>query len=291
METPHGGLWLGPERGFALDWATQQWVKATGRRLAFDRTEWLQGPVGAVDRVGDGWLPVHAEAVGAVLRERDDAGLLPDMSVLDGQDFHVASLRPEVREFYEHTARWRLDVWSQWSPLMRLGGVVLSALFARRLQQLNLPLNALDVSHGMTSRVLEVVHGDGTVAGTAWIRTLRTTGDMVFGGYYGTTLLPAGRRAVRVVFPLPNGSVTVLLRPTVRSDGSLVLSSPRGAFGEEGAYLVVRRPGEAAGWVRRVPLPETFHVFVDDDGVLRTDHELRLWSAPVLRLHYRLNRT
>ena len=32
-------------------------------------------------------------------------------------------------------------------------------------------------------------------------------------------------------------------------------------------------------------------MYVDEEGVLRTDHELRLWSAPVVRLHYKLERT
>ncbi len=68
-----------------------------------------------------------------------------------------------------------------------------------------------------------------------------------------------------------------------------LLSAP-GAFGDEGAYLVVRRPTSLTGWARRIPLPETFRVFVDDDGEVRTDHELRIWNAPVLRLHYRLTR-
>jgi hypothetical protein len=36
-----------------------------------------------------------------------------------------------------------------------------------------------------------------------------------------------------------------------------------------------------------VPLAERFVVFVDDEGVLRTDHELNLSQVPVLRLHYR----
>ena len=29
-------------------------------------------------------------------------------------------------------------------------------------------------------------------------------------------------------------------------------------------------------------------MYVDEEGVLRTDHELRLWSAPAVRLHYKL---
>jgi hypothetical protein len=61
-----------------------------------------------------------------------------------------------------------------------------------------------------------------------------------------------------------------------------------GAFGGDGAYLVVARPDRKSGWVRRVPLAERFVVFVDDEGVLRTDHELNLSQVPVLRLHYRL---
>ena len=269
---------------------TQQWVKATGRRFDVAAAPWLDGPVGDVERVGDAWLAAHAHVLNARVRDRDTAGLLPDMSVLDSAEFTAAALHPEVRDFYEHTAQWRLDVWSQWSAWMRPGGVVLSALFSRRLQQLNLPLQPLDVSRGMTSRVVEVVDEGGAVDGTAWIRTLRATGNMVFGGYYGTVALPGGRRAVRVVFPLPNGSLTVLLRPRVCDDGALVLSSPTGQFGEEGAYLVVRRPQQRQGWARRIPLPETFHVFVDADGEVRTDHELRLWNARVLRLHYRLTR-
>ena len=80
----------------------------------------------------------------------------------------------------------------------------------------------------------------------------------------------------------------MLLRPEVRSDGALTLTSPLGPFGSHGGYLVVARPDHKSGWVRRVPLAERFVVFVDDEGVLRTDHELNLNQVPVLRLHYRL---
>jgi hypothetical protein len=79
-----------------------------------------------------------------------------------------------------------------------------------------------------------------------------------------------------------------LLRPEVRSDGALVLSSPVGPFGTEGAYLVVARSDRKSGWAMRVPLTERFVVFDDSEDVLRTDHELNLNRLPVLRLRYRL---
>lgn len=289
---PHGVLCLGADRGYLLDWLTQQWVRRTGRRVSLREHPWLDGPTGDPALVADRWITTYARRVEATVHADDpDAGLLPSMEALEGEGFRVADLHPEIVEFYEHTARFRLDVWSRWSGLFRPFGWLISALFARRLQQLNLPLDPLAVSRGMTSAVIQGVGQDGEVLGTAWQRTLRATGDTVFGGWYGTVQLPArARRSIRVVFPLPNGSITVLLRPDVLPDGSLRLVSSSGRFGEEGAYLVVRPGGGADAWARRAPLPETFRVYVDDDGLLRADHELRLRGAEVMRLHYRLER-
>lgn len=118
---------------------------------------------------------------------------------------------------------------------------------------------------------------------------MRATGATVFGGCYGTARLPAADQpSIRVVFPLPNGSLTVLLCPEALPDGALLLTSPPGPFGAPGAYLVVRPEAAAHGWARRVPLPEQFRVFVDDRGDLRCDHRLCLGTAEILRLHYRL---
>lgn len=41
----------------------------------------------------------------------------------------------------------------------------------------------------------------------------------------------------------------------------------------------------------RVPLHESFHLYLDGEGVLRTDHVLRLWRRTVVRLHYKLVRS
>lgn len=103
--------------------------------------------------------------------------------------------------------------------------------------------------------------------------------------------LPGGDRpSVHVAFPLESGNVQVFLRPTVTEDGGLVLVSPVGIFGQDGAYVVVRDGTGASAHAARVPMHETFHVYVDPDGVLRTDHELRLWTASAVRLHCKLER-
>lgn len=268
-------------------------MRSTGRRVDLRAEPWLDGPRGGRDQVGDSWLT--REAVrhdGRMLNGEHDAGLLRSVTSLDGPGFDSGELLPEVRNFYEHTARWRLELWSQWSPLAWPFGWLISALFARRLQQLSLPLRPLDVAHGMSSELTPVVGADGRLIGTSWRRRLRANGATVFSGWYQHVALPGRRRpSVRVVFPLPNGRLVVLLRPEVTAGGGLTLISPAGRWGDDGAYLVVDRGDVSPIRARRIPVHERFHVFVDTEGILRTDHTLTLWSLAVLRLHYRLDET
>ena len=281
-----------PSPGRLLDAGTRLWVRATGRRLDLRSAPWLDGPTGDVDRVGDGWVDREVvRAGGRYAGVGSVAGLLPTMAVLDGPGFAAGDLHPSVREFYECTSAWRLQVWAQWCAAAWPFGWLVTTVFARRLEQLALPLRPLEVAHGMTSEVRTAVGPDGAPLGTVWHRRLRSTGRTVFSGWYGAATPPAEARAcIRVVFPLPRGRLVVLLRPDVGGGGALVLTSGAGAFGAAGAYLVVHPPGRDRGWARRIPVHERFLVHVDDEGVLRTDQELTLWRLPLLRLHYRLDR-
>lgn len=199
--------------------------------------------------VGDRWLTAAAEAHGGQVREQvAGAGLLADMADLDGPDFTAAHLRPEIRDFYEHTSGWRMEVWTQWNPLFQPGGELISRFFGRRVQQLALPTRPLDVAHGMDSRVAVIVGPDDKQRAAGWIRTLRSTGEYVYSGCYSTRLLPGtDQPSVHVAFPLEAGNVQVFLHPRVTADGALELTSPAGAFGENGAYVVVQDRGTHGG--------------------------------------------
>lgn len=272
-----------------LDLLTQRWVRLTGRRVDLQHEPWLRGPVGDQDLIADTWLDREADRLRArVDRDAPDAGLLPSLAALDGPGFAADDLAAPVRDFYEHTSRWRLDLWLGWSPPAWPFAWLVSALFSRRLQQLALPLHPLDVSHGMTSAVTPLVAAEGQV-GAVWLRRLRSTRSTVYSGYYGTARLPRrDRESIRVAFPLPNGRLIVLLHPTVSRAGGLELSSPAGRWGDPGAYLVVEDAARGTTFARRIPVHEHFHVYVDSEGVLRTDHRLALWRFPLLRLHYRI---
>ena len=279
------------QQSHLLDRATRRFWRLVGRPIDLDGGQaWLQAPVSQSSAVGDGWLIDEAARHGGVVEQASaSAGLLPDMALLDGPGFDTGRLRPEIRDFYEHTAEWTMEVWAGWSPLYWPAGELISRLFGQRVEQLALPMRPLDVAHGMDSRVNLIRGADGNQIAAAWLRTLRRDGRFVFSGCYSTRTLPGSDRpSVHVAFPLESGNVQVFLRPSVADDGALLLESPRGAFGQDGTYVVVSHGGR--DFAARAPLHETFHVYVDRRGVLRTDHELRLWNTWVARLHYKLER-
>src|SRR5437763_8626368 len=105
-------MWLGERRGYTIDWLTQQWVRATGRRASITDYPWLQAPVGATRRVGAAWL--GSDPAGA-------PGLLPNFEDLASPSFDPSAVSKTVRRFYTHTAEYRMDLWASWSFFAGLG--------------------------------------------------------------------------------------------------------------------------------------------------------------------------
>ncbi|MCX8553729.1 hypothetical protein OS121_01260 [Mycolicibacterium mucogenicum] len=273
-----------------LDLATRKFWRATGRAVDLDgRDAWLRAPLGSRGG-GNSWLRAEAARRGGALRDDDpDAGLQPDLEGLSGPGFDAAAVHPMIHDFYTQTARWRMEVWSSWSPLFWAGGELISRMFGKRVQQLALPMRPLDVARGIDGRVSVITDGTGAQVAAGWIRTLRGNGDTVFSGCYSRRTLPgADRASVHVTFPLEEGNVQVFLRPQNLPGGGLRLSSPTGPWGADGAYVLVRDRGRY--FARRVPVHETFDLYVDGEQVLRTDHVLRMWNMPAVRLHYKLER-
>jgi hypothetical protein len=272
-----------------LDLSTRYFWRLVGRRVDVAGTEnWLDSPTNDIEARGDDWLDVLDDA-GRVRGANADDGLLESLSALDGPDFSSADVDDRVRDFYEHTASWRMEVWSGWNALFAPGGELIARMWGRRVEQLALPVQPLSVSRGMASSVRIVDDESGDRAGAAWLRTLRSDGSKVYSGFYRVSGLPGiGQPHVHVSFPLESGSVQVFLTPRADTDGSFWLHSRSASFGADGAYAVVRFGNR--WYAAQPPLRETFHVFTDDDGVLRTDHWLRLGRWQALQLHYRLDR-
>jgi hypothetical protein len=230
---------------------------------------------------------VAAEA-GLEVRKGRDLGLLPDCASLDGDGFDSGRLHASVRDFYEHTSRYHLDVWSQWSPLFWPFGWALIHFVSRRMEQLNFPMYPLETARGMTSDVEQLVEPSGRVVFTSWLRRNLGSGLVIYSGFYSTATPPGHGPCVKTVFPVVRGNATVLLRPEAQADGSLKLISSGRRFGDPGFYRITEAgPGRLRVWYVR-GFNEIFHVYPDGDGSVRTDHFVRWWRLSVLNLHYHI---
>lgn len=285
-------MWLGERRGHLIDWLTQRWVRATGRRVDTAAHPWLAGPVGPTRGIGPDFLDRWAAQNGLAVTRPVAAGLLPSFSALAGERFDPAAVDPAVAAFYERTSEFDLDLWSEWSGLFNPFGWLIATVFSRRLEQLNLPRSPLDASRGMTSQVVRVCDpATGEVRCNAWVRTLVRTGRVAYVGGYSVAAVPgAAGPCVKTVFPLPNGNAVVLLRPENRPGGSLELVSEGRRFGGPGFYFTVHRLSGTvvARFVRS--FRERIHVYPAEPGVVRADHTMSLWGLRCLHLHYRARR-
>lgn len=277
--------------GAGIEAAFRAIPRALGRRIG-PADGWLWGPIGPDGPLGADYYAALASERGLELEADDpDAGLVPDFSALRSPSFDPDRVDRRVRDFYEHTARYRLAVAARWSPLFLPLGWLLVGAVSRRIGQLNFPLGAREARAGMTSRVLRLREpATGRTAFTGWLRTQAGTGHAVYVGLYGIAHPPGeAGPCVRVVFPLPQGSSTVLLRPSVGDDGSFRLSSDGRGFGEAGYYRI----HEERGGLRRaryvLALKEHFGLWVAADGTVRADHRVSFFRVPILRLRYRLD--
>ncbi len=274
-----------------LDKTTQWWVKASGRKIDPVNYSWLIGPIGNEDIIKDTFIES--------LMKRDKlekienpphAGLLNSIADIGVTDEERTRLSPQIIHFYEHTSDYSFEVWSEWKGLFRLFGKLLSLLFSRRLQQLNLPLNSIDSSRGFNSKLIKLVHPTTKESKwTIWYRTLKSSNDVIYSGVYTNCQNPKyASPLIKVIFPLPNGNATVIMTKKVLDDGSLLLSSDGKKFGDHGFYFTLTdHPGKY--WAKFVkPMHEWIHVYVDEENVLRTDHKLNFYGMRFLNLHYKM---
>ncbi|MGB9069768.1 MAG: hypothetical protein WCC21_14450 [Candidatus Acidiferrales bacterium] len=276
--------------GAVLEHGIRLWVCITGKRVDKSDVPWLSSPIGTRGRIGSEFYGQLADREGLKIGKSADAGLLPSFDLLKGPQFDPALVRLEIRDFYEHTARFHLEAWSETGLVSSIFMWGLVTFISRRMDQLNFPLSPLELSTGMRSEVIEL---DDCLTGrrvyTGWLRTMVATGKIIYAGLYSTTTpeeYPGP--CVKVSFPVPQGSSTVVLRPEAAADGSFRLTSRNSDFGGPGFYRIVEL-GSGKWRVRYVrTLHEVFHVYVDPEGVLRTDHIIQFLGLTVLRLHYKI---
>lgn len=237
--------------------------------------------------VGTGYVRELATTLGGEYRaDVADIGIVATLDELAGPGFDPASVDPLVREFYEHTTRFTLDIEPRWRLWVRPGYLLYRSLVARPLGQANVPMNQRETQRGVRSRIDTVTVG-GELQIRGWIRSFVDTDEPIYVGIY-TTYRRDGHGYVSVGFPLPQASFTATLAPRPRAGGGLVLTS-RSDLDQPGHYLTYVDPESRELTTLAVHgFAEQLDVYVAD-GQLRAEHAFRLFGFPFLVLHYRIH--
>ena len=262
-----------------------------GRRYQVQDVPWLAGPTGG-PHIGDRPYEETARDEGLTLeRQAGAGGLLPDFSVLDSPNFDAKAVDERIQDFYEGTAGYTFDTWATTYFPARIALWLLVETISRRVDQLNFPLDGLAMARGMSSEIVLLRRADGSVKYTGWFRCLRSTGRSVYTGFYMAESVPQhDGPCVKVVFPMPAGNATVLLRPENTENGGLKLVSVGSDFGDVGFYRIGKIDKDTLRIWRIASLHEEFELYLDDSepGVIRCDHRIRFLGFRVLSLHFRI---
>jgi len=239
--------------------------------------------------VGTDFVRGLADELGATYTaDAQDAGIVAGLDALAGPDLDPGQVDPLVREFYEHTTRFALDIVPQWRWWVRPGYLLYRTLIARPLGQANVPMNQREAQRGIRSRIDTLTGVDGTVTVRGWIRSFADDDKPIMVGIY-TTYTHEGRGYVSVGFPVPEGSFTATLLPRSRRDRGLTLTS-RVHDGQAGHYLTYVDTGADELTALAVHgFEEQLDVLVED-GDLRAEHAFWVFGLPFLTLHYRIAR-
>ena len=276
--------WVGAQIIYFLIWVL-------GKRTGFEENPWLAGPLGS-EYIGERPYDEVAKAEGLELeRNARHGGLIPDFDALNCPSFDSTAIHPAIRDFYEQTAQHRIDVWPHTYFPANLALWLLVTTISRKVNQLNFPTNALDLAMGVSSEIALLKRSDGTIQYTGWLRKFSSDQRVLYTGFYMVGATPIkDTPVVKAVFPMPDGNATVILRPKVGDDGAFLLESDGDEFGDTGFYRIQKHQGAPMRIWRVGSLRENFRVFVDEEGIVRCDHQVQYLGLNVLRLHYRIER-
>jgi hypothetical protein len=275
--------------GWTLETFIRLLVRFTGKRIREADAPWLRCPLGDSDLIGTGIYERIAREENLELKFVSDAGLIADFEILRGPSFDPDRIHPRVRHFYERTAQYRMEAWSEVALVGRFFLWLLVEFISQRVDQLNFPLSPMEMALGMTSQIIQLARpATGEVVYTGWLRRLKSSGLVMFAGIYSVTKIPGERNpCVKVTFP-DCGSANVYLVPVNHADGSFGLESLGAKFGKSGFYRLVEA-GPEAWYVRNfTTLHEIFRVYEDADKILRTDHTISFLGMTIVRLHYKI---
>ena len=226
---------------------------------------------------------------GTFHRNPPDVGIIASLDSLDGPTFDADRVHPLIREFYEHTSRFKLSIVPEWRRWMKPGYEVFKLLVAQPLGQATIPSNIEEAQRGMISTIDTIaLDGNEEIDIRGWIRTYADSGKPIYVGIY-TTFRHEDRGYVSVGFPIPSANFTATLLPENAGEHDFVLTS-RTELPFPGHYLSsVDSENDALTVVKLLYFQERIFVHVAG-GEVRADHSFYLAGQQFLNLRYEIER-
>src|SRR6266508_3774412 len=133
-------------------------------------------------------VPGLAEVLGGTyIADAPDVGIVASLDELAGPQFAPADVDQRVREFYEHTTRFTLDIVPQWRLWVRPGYLLYRTLVARPLGQASVPMNQREALRGIRGRIDTITPAqDDVVAVRGWIRSFADYDEPIYVAIYTT---------------------------------------------------------------------------------------------------------
>jgi hypothetical protein len=273
------------------DWITQQWVILFGKKINLKQNEWLQGPFGKTNGIGEKFINqlIHHENL-VIENSSTPRGLLQSVNQLNLTEKELNKLSKNVIDFYENTSEYNFDLTVKWNPFFKVFGFLLKILFSNRIEQLNIPMNNNEDSKALKSEVIKLLDKNTKeVKRTIWLRTFIKSKQVVYSGVYECCIIPSGKTCLKAIFPLPNGNATVILHPNVGKNGELILTSSGKKIGDSGFYFLLE-DSKGVFWTKFIKSFKDELVVSSINEKVSALQTLTFWNLRVLQFNYEITK-
>lgn len=225
---------------------------------------------------------------GIFIRNSLGVGIVESMDNMRGPAFEVELVHPLIREFYEHTSNFKLNIVPEWEMRFKPLFWIFKRYIAQPIGQANLPFNTEEAQEGVVSYIDTIdFKCDDIIDLRGWVRAFEQTGDAIYVGIY-TTFQHQGVGYVSVGFPLPDANFTATLLPKNHNESNFLLTSRNTGYPFPGHYLTASENDNLT--VMRLPtFNEEIEVLVENEQ-LRTEHRFFLAGLNFLTLYYTMER-
>jgi hypothetical protein len=279
--------------GFAIEMFFRLCIFTFGTRVQKNEADWLNGPFGSPRRIGPEYFEAFCNQENIEKKlSSNRQGVLDNFNSLASEQFDPGKVHPLIREFYENTAKFQMDVWSQWATCFKPFAWLLVSCVSRRIEQLNFPVSPLDPSQGLSSEVIKLYDKNkGDFIASLWIRKLVASGAMIYSGFYSTIKLPENPAVtLRSAYPLPKGCTITFLVPHLLEANSFQLVSKGRRFGDPGYYRIHELDKDSMRvWYVRF-LTETLELSVSHSDTIFVQHCFKIYGFKILTLHYKIRK-